>query len=185
MVADARTERSAARVPAEPDPNQDLAAELLGAIAAVRRSLHRRSGLSGMLRGLTGSQLELVRLLRRQPGLSVAGAAAELRLAPNTVSTLVHQLCQLGVVAREEDLADRRVTHLRLVAEASSLLAEHHDQRVLALAEAASRLSAKEREGLQRARVLMDRLACVLCEDRAPPGRPEPAGGRSARGAGR
>jgi hypothetical protein len=34
-----------------------------------------------------GPQVELVRVVRRLPGVSVADAAAELRPAPNTVST--------------------------------------------------------------------------------------------------
>jgi DNA-binding CsgD family transcriptional regulator len=58
---------------------------------------------------LTGSQLELVRLLRHRPGLSVSQVADELNLAPNTVSTLVRQLVDAGLVVRGCQQAERRV----------------------------------------------------------------------------
>ena len=91
-----------------------LADELLAAMGARRRSGRRRAGRPEELSQLTGSQLELVRLLRRRPGISVNEVAHELNLAPNTVSTLVRQLVDAGFVVRRCQEADRRVARLDL-----------------------------------------------------------------------
>ncbi|HEY1635005.1 MAG TPA: winged helix-turn-helix transcriptional regulator, partial [Acidimicrobiales bacterium] len=69
-----------------------MADELLTNIASIRRAGRRQAGRPVELSSLTGAQLELLRLVRRRPGVSIADAAQELRLAPNTVSTLVRQL---------------------------------------------------------------------------------------------
>src|ERR1700689_5709826 len=88
--------------------------DLLEALAAIRRAIRRRVGRPAELSVLTGAQLEVVRLLRREPGVSIADAAARLRVAPNTVSTLVGQLADAGVLERRSDEAARgraRLTH--------------------------------------------------------------------------
>ena len=66
-----------------------LADGLISTMAAIRRSGRLLGRAPGELSELTGAQIDLVRLVRRRPGVSVAEAAAELRVAPNTVSTLV------------------------------------------------------------------------------------------------
>ena len=84
-----------------PRAEQDLLADrLLAAIASLRRVSRRSARRPTELFSLTGSQLELVRLVRRKPDVSVAEAASELRLAPNTVSTLVRQLADVGILSR-------------------------------------------------------------------------------------
>ena len=88
--------------------------ELLEALSAVRRAVRRHTDRPAELSALTGAQLELVRLLRREPGVSIADAAARLHVAPNTVSTLVGQLADSGVVERRVDGVDRRVVRLTL-----------------------------------------------------------------------
>jgi DNA-binding MarR family transcriptional regulator len=88
--------------------------ELLDVMSALRRALRRDAARPAELARLTSAQLELLRVVRRSPGLSVAAAAAELRVAPNTVSTLVRQLAEAGVLVRRVDPADRRVGRLDL-----------------------------------------------------------------------
>jgi DNA-binding MarR family transcriptional regulator len=56
----------------------------------------------------------LLGVVRRQPGMSVSDAATTLRLAVNTVSTLVAQLVDAHMLIRETDPADRRFARLRL-----------------------------------------------------------------------
>src|SRR5476649_47262 len=88
--------------------------ELLESLSAIRRAVRRQIARPVELSVLTGAQLELVRLLRREPGVSIADAAARLRVAPNTVSTLVGQLADAGVLERRVDESDRRVVRLML-----------------------------------------------------------------------
>ncbi len=78
----------------------DLAAELMAAISSIRRIARRavRQAFAG--EPLPPAQSELLRLAAARPGLSVADAAHELRLAPNTVSTLVGRLTAAGLLER-------------------------------------------------------------------------------------
>ena len=76
------------------DSDTALAEQLYAAVGLLRRHARRIGGppFGDQSTAPTTAQLELVRLVRRNPDLSVAGAATELGLAPNTVSTLVRQL---------------------------------------------------------------------------------------------
>jgi DNA-binding MarR family transcriptional regulator len=133
--------------------------DLLEAVSAIRRAVRRRVGRPVELSVLTGAQLELVRLLRREPGVSIADAAARLRVAPNTVSTLVGQLADAGVLERRSDEADRRVVRLTLNPGIRRRVDAVRDRRVDALGEAMSRLSADERKLLDEATPVLIRLA--------------------------
>lgn len=137
----------------------DLADELLTAIASIRRSGRRIGGRPRVLSGLRDAQLELLRLVRRRPGCSVADAALELRLAPNTVSTLVGQLTEAGLLHRQPDAGDRRVARLELSPEARRQVDAWRDRRVDRLAEAMRRLPAADRRSLATALAVLSRLA--------------------------
>ena len=136
--------------------------ELLESLSAIRRAVRRQIARPVELSVLTGAQLELVRLLRREPGVSIADAAARLRVAPNTVSTLVGQLADAGVLERRVDESDRRVVRLTLNPSVRRRVDAWRDRRVDALAEAMSRLSADERARLDEAAPVLVRLADEL-----------------------
>jgi len=136
--------------------------DLLEAVSAIRRAVRRRVGRPVELSVLTGAQLELVRLLRREPGVSIADAAARLRVAPNTVSTLVGQLADAGVLERRSDESDRRVVRLTLNPGIRRRVDAVRDRRLDALGDAMSRLSADERKLLDEATPVLIRLADEL-----------------------
>jgi DNA-binding MarR family transcriptional regulator len=138
------------------------AEELLGALSAIRRALRRYSGRPVELSSLTGAQLELVRLLRRRPGISIADAALELRVAPNTVSTLVGQLAGAGVVARGVDGDDRRVARLTLAPPIARKVDAWRDRRFDALGSALAELTDDEQRRLAEALPALARLASTL-----------------------
>lgn len=141
-----------------------IADQLLATIGAIRRAGRRQSGRPDEYSALTGAQLELVRLLRRRPGVSVAEAASELRLAANTVSTLVRELSEAGLLVRSIDRADRRVARLDLAPAMRRTVERWRDRRVDALASAFDRLSAAERRRLAVALPCLDHLAASLEE---------------------
>jgi DNA-binding MarR family transcriptional regulator len=141
--------------------------ELLEGLSAVRRAVRRRAARPVELSVLTGAQLELVRLLRREPGVSIADAAARLRVAPNTVSTLVGQLADAGVLERRIDEADRRVVRLTLTPGVRRRVDAWRDRRTDALGEAMARLPAADRERLADAVPALIRLADELQVDGA------------------
>jgi DNA-binding MarR family transcriptional regulator len=141
-----------------------VADQLLATIGAIRRAGRRQSGRPDELSALTGAQLELVRLLRRRPGVSVADAASELRLAANTVSTLVGELSEAGLLVRSVDPVDRRVARLDLAPPMRRSVERWRDRRVDALAAAFERLSAAERRRLEAALPCLEHLAGALEE---------------------
>ena len=81
----------------------ELAAGLSRAVGRFRRSLNRRVRAGAGTPSLPEAQLEILRLVDRRPGLRVHDVATELRLASNTVSTLVRQLADSGLVERIPD----------------------------------------------------------------------------------
>ena len=101
------------------DTRTDLVTELFSVVGRFRRTCAGRPrGFD--LSGITESQAELLRLVGRQPGISVSAAAAELGLAPNTASTLVSKLSTDGLLVRTPDPDDRRVGRLALTAPSGS-----------------------------------------------------------------
>jgi DNA-binding MarR family transcriptional regulator len=131
-------------------------------MSSIRRQLRRRPGRPVLLATLTGSQLELVRLVSRRPGVSVADAAGELRLAPNTVSTLVTQLVEAGHLRRRANPGDRRVAHLELTDATRHKVESWRDRRALALSRAMAGLPVAERQQLAGALPVLTHLDEVL-----------------------
>lgn len=66
------------------------------------------------------SELEVMRLLVRRPGISVTQAASELRLLPSNTSAAVRSLVARGLVERRRDSRDARVTRLHPTPEATA-----------------------------------------------------------------
>jgi DNA-binding MarR family transcriptional regulator len=126
-----------------------LADELLGAMGSIRRSGRRRAGRPEELSHLTGSQLELVRLLRRRPGISVNQVAEELNLAPNTVSTLVGKLVEAGFVVRRCQESDRRVARLELADDLGRKMGAFRDRRMGLLVESMQALPVHDQRRLR------------------------------------
>jgi DNA-binding MarR family transcriptional regulator len=140
----------------------DVAGALIDAISSVRRAARRQAGRVDALSSLSAAEIELVRALRRHPGGSVAEMASELRLAPNTVSTLVGRLVVAGVVRREADLADRRVARLSLSPGLAQGMGEWVGRRAEALAVALEQLTPDDRAALVGAILPLQRLASAL-----------------------
>lgn len=138
--------------------DERLAAELLEQISRLRRSLRRSAGSPWPAGTMTGAQTELARLVRRQPGLSVNRAAEELQLAPNTVSSLVSQLADAGLLRRARDERDRRVARLELTPAARRRLEAWRDERATALRVALDRLDEDDRRALREATASLARL---------------------------
>src|SRR5581483_3660916 len=139
-----------------------LADDLLETIGVLRRHTRRAVGRPWTMQVVSGAQAELIRLVRRQPGISVATAAGELGVAANTVSTLVGTLVAEGLEQRVRDPADRRVARLYLSPGAQRTVERWRDQRSTALAAALDRLPAADRTALSRAVPALARLAAEL-----------------------
>lgn len=142
-----------------------LAEDLVEVLSGVRRAVRRAA--PPVFGPLTGSQVELLRLIRTEPGTSVADVATRLRLAPNTVSTLVGQLVDAGMQVRDVDDRDRRVARLRMTRQAAERLEEWRALRLVAVTEALAGLDPDERARLHAALGVLARLAQTLEQERA------------------
>jgi len=150
----------------------ELADELLAAVGSLRRQARRSAGRPWPAELVSGAQSELVRLVRRQPDVSVAEAATELGLAANTVSTLVRQLVEAGLLVRASDSQDRRIARLRLTDRARHRVERWRDERASVVGRAVARLPAADRAALARAVPVLSVLAAGLA---AEPAAPSPA----------
>jgi DNA-binding MarR family transcriptional regulator len=143
-------------------PSYVLADDLFDVLGLLRRRSRRLVGAPLPELDLSGAQLELVRVIRRNPGVAVADAAALLGLAPNTVSTLVGQLVALSVVVRERDDRDRRVARLHLTSQAREAVERWRDQRAGAIATALESLDGPDRTRIAGALPLIAEVAARL-----------------------
>jgi DNA-binding MarR family transcriptional regulator len=142
-----------------------LADDLYDVLGLLRRRSRRLVGAPFPDLALSGAQLELVRVIRRNPGVAVAHAATMLGLAPNTVSTLVGQLVALEVVVRDRDENDRRLARLHLTPAARETLEQWRDRRAHATAAALGDLDDDDKARLAAALPVIARVAAALSED--------------------
>jgi len=141
---------------------QELAAELLAVISTIRRITRRAAREAWADEPLPPAQSELLRLAAAQPGISVADAAHELRLAANTVSTLVGRLTAAGLLDRARAASDGRSVRLTVTDQARQRLAGWRDLRAEVAAPALDRLSGAERQAIAAAVPALLRLAAQL-----------------------
>jgi DNA-binding MarR family transcriptional regulator len=103
-----------------------------------------------------------VRLESQQPGIGIAPAARVLHLAANTVSTLVDQLIDLGMLIRDTDPDDRRAARLWLTEAATQRLAAGHQARADLMADVVTGLRVADREALSAALPALRALLTAL-----------------------
>jgi DNA-binding MarR family transcriptional regulator len=147
------------------DTRTDLAADLLATAGRFRRQVRRSGGAPRIGSGLPESQAELLRLIGRQPGISVRHAAAELGLAPNTASTLVSRLSADGLLVRTVDPDDRRVGRLRLTDPAQRIADESRAVRRAALGAVLARLDQDQLDRLTDGVAVLAEVTRLLHEE--------------------
>ena len=133
------------------DSSGPAAGELLEAIGRLRRTIRRALRQVSQTEPLPSTHCELLRLAESRPGITVAEAAQELRLAPNTVSTLVGKLTSDHLLSRSRSATDGRTAQLAITAVARKRLAERRDLRAEITARALAGLSPADRQALAAA----------------------------------
>jgi len=146
-------------VQAPPAAAHREAADLLAAVSAVRRTARQAVRKAWWDEPLPTAQSELLRLVAGRPGISVAEAARELRLAPNTVSTLVGRLAGQGLLGRERAPGDARSVRLSVTDRARQRIAGWRDLRADLTEQAMAGLTAQDRQHLADAVPALLRLA--------------------------
>ncbi|WP_341719242.1 MarR family transcriptional regulator [Micromonospora sp. FIMYZ51] len=140
--------------------------ELSTALGDLHRVLRRTASQRAGRVALPDAQAEVLRLVQRQPGISVREAAERLGTAANTVSTLVGELTTAGLLSRERDPADRRTVRLGLTEAARERIAAYGRHRRDLLATALAELDAADRERLLAAVPALSRLAAHAATQR-------------------
>jgi DNA-binding MarR family transcriptional regulator len=128
-------------------PTADAVSEtLMPAVGAVRRLLRRLAGpvVADASAAVSTSQREVLLMVGKRKGRSVAEIAQELGLAPNSVSTIVTQLVAAGMLVRETDPQDRRVGRLTLTPPAQDAVDTVRARRRGVLHEALDRLTPRQ-----------------------------------------
>ena len=104
-------------IPAAPDP----ALEFMRLMWAVDHQLHSVSKRMITTMGLTAPQRLALRLIGREPGLTLGALAGLLHLHPGTVTGIVRRLEASELVCRTRAADDTRRMHLQLTAKGHRL----------------------------------------------------------------
>jgi DNA-binding MarR family transcriptional regulator len=131
---------------------------LTDVVTRLRRALRTSIRTDWPWESLPMAQVELLQTLAERPPMRVGDLASELRLAPNTVSGLVGQLIDGGLVSRAGDPTDRRVARLSVTPQGHDQLAvwrSAHEKRIGA---ALDKLDDQERADVVRALAALDHL---------------------------
>lgn len=135
------------------------AAELMVAMGAVRRVARRAVRNSALADPLPPARSELLRLAARRPGIGVAEAAAELHLAPNSVSTMVSKLAEDGLLNRGRVANDGRSVRLTVTEAGAARISQWRDIRTDLAGRALARLPSADQQAIIAAIPALARLA--------------------------
>lgn len=108
--------------------------------------------------GVTPAQLSALSVLTSGPRTLGELAAAE-QVRPPTVTRLARELERLGLVRREPDVGDARVTRLRSTAKGSALLKRGRERRIGELERRLRKLEGAELRILDEAATIIERVA--------------------------
>jgi DNA-binding MarR family transcriptional regulator len=131
---------------------------LTDVVTRLRRALRTGIRTEWPWESLPMAQVELLQTLAERPPMKVGELASELHLAPNTVSGLVGQLIDGGLVARGGDPADRRVALLSVTARGHEKLAAWRIAHERRIGSALGKLPPDERADVVRALAALDHL---------------------------
>jgi DNA-binding MarR family transcriptional regulator len=136
----------------------DEARTLTDVVTRLRRALRTSIRADWPWESLPMAQVELLQTLAERSPMKVGELAAELRLAPNTVSGLVSQLIDAGLVIRGGDPKDRRVAQLSVTTRGHEQLAVWQREHEKRIGSALGKLDVGERADIVRALSALDRL---------------------------
>lgn len=131
-----------------------MADRLHSAAIHLLRRLRRHDEASGM----TGARLSALSVVVFGGPISIGDLASAEQVRPPTMTRIVRALEADGLVAREVDPADRRVSRLRATPEGVRLLEEGRARRVADLESRLSSLAAKDLALLAEAVAILEGL---------------------------
>jgi DNA-binding MarR family transcriptional regulator len=139
-----------------------LADELIEVTGPLHRALRRRLRRQMPSGDMPQARTELLGVIDRRPGVRVLEAASELRLAPNSVSTMVNQLVEAGLIRRDRDPKDLRSVCLYLTDQGLQMRTARRSLRRQSLRRAVERLDPADRRKIEEAMPSLRRLVSSL-----------------------
>jgi len=146
----------------KPDVRELAASDLADLVARLRRAMRRAARRTDPDLALSVAQLELMTAIASMPGARSGELASSLRVAPNSVSTLAHDLVRLGMLERRRGTTDRRTVELALTDLGHAALARWQTTNEELIHGALTSLSADERRRIERALPALRRLVGQL-----------------------
>jgi DNA-binding MarR family transcriptional regulator len=131
-------------------------ARLRLAIVRLARKQRQQAGT-----GLTPSLQSALAMIDARGPLTLGELAAVEQISPPTITRIVSKLEEMGLVARECDAADRRVTNVDVTADGHRQLAESRERRDAWLRERLADLSADDVAAIDAAIPPLERLLAV------------------------
>jgi DNA-binding MarR family transcriptional regulator len=139
---------------------------LTDVVARLRRVLRASIRADYPWEALPMAQVELLQSLADSAPARVGDLAQRLRLASSTVSGLISQMMNAGLVERRTDPGDRRVAVLELSADGRRQLAGWHAAHLERITAALGQLAPADRVAIDAALPALSRLVDRLAEQR-------------------
>lgn len=140
------------------DDAEVIADRLHSAAIHLLRRLRREDATSG----LSAPRLSALSVIVFGGPLTLGELANAEQVRPPTMTRLVSALEDAGLVAREADPEDKRLTRIRATAKGRALLSQGRARRVAALTEEVRALASGERADLTRALAILDAVIARL-----------------------
>jgi DNA-binding MarR family transcriptional regulator len=108
---------------------------------------------------LTPSMLAVLSSIEHAQPVTLGVLASMERVQPPTITATVGRLEEMGLVSRQADAADRRISRVSLTANGHRLVRRNRTRRDAFLAMHLRRMSGEDLDTLERAAEILERLA--------------------------
>lgn len=133
--------------------------DLANNLQAVAMRLTRRMRQNDGSGGLTGPEASALAVIANHEGISVGALAGAEQVRPPSMSRVVNILVEKGLVKRQDDPADARRQLLSLTAKGKKAqTSSQKSGQVKVLANALDGLTDRDRNAVERAVAVLDRL---------------------------
>jgi DNA-binding MarR family transcriptional regulator len=135
---------------------------LADVVTRLRRALRRGVRPAVPHEALAPAQVEVLQYLAESPGLRAGELTDRMLLAPTTISTLIGQLLDRGLVERRPHPTDRRAWQLHATAAGLAELTHWQAATLGALRPAMQSLTKADRQAVRAALPALERLVAAL-----------------------
>ncbi|HJR64115.1 MAG TPA: MarR family transcriptional regulator [Gemmatimonadaceae bacterium] len=149
---------------ASPRPELERAERIADRLHSAAIHLLRRLRKEDTRTGLSAPRLSALSVVVFGGPLTLGALAAAEQVRPPTMTRLVDALERLGLVTRRPDPEDGRQILIEATPKGKAVMMAGRARRVASLARAVARLESKEKETIERAADILERLAARVRE---------------------